>query len=85
VIAAPTAAFPSRFLQGNYLATIGNLRHDSILISVPNDANSYNINSLITSALTFNYTYSPAYEQRVNKGQPDGYVGLVGTLVSPSA
>jgi len=51
---------------------------------VPNDANSYNINSLITSALTFNYTYSPAYEQRVNKGQPDGYVGLAGTLVSPS-
>src|SRR5437867_4760146 len=61
-----------------YLATIGNLRHDSFTISVPSEANTYNINSLITSALTFNYTYSPVYEQRVNKGQPDGYVGLIG-------
>src|ERR1043166_3858207 len=85
VVTAATGIFSVTLLQENYLATIGNLRHDSILISVPNDANSYNINSLITSALTFNYPYSPAYEQRVNKGQPDGYVGLVGTLVSPSS
>src|SRR5205807_3264716 len=34
--------------------------------------------------MTFNYTYSPTYEQRVNKGQVDGYVGLIGTVLSPN-
>ena len=83
-MAAASGSFSVTLKQGNYLVTIGGLRHDSFVISVPNDANTYNLNSLITNALTFNYAYSPVYEQRVNKGQPDGYVGLVGTLLSPS-
>ena len=41
-------------------------------IAVPDDANTYNLNSLITNGLTFNFPYSPIYEQRVNKGQADG-------------
>jgi len=84
VVAAANGDFSVTLKQGNYLVTIGNLRHDSFVISVPNDSNTYNLNSLITNALTFNYTYSPTYEQRVNKGQADGYVGLSGTLLTPS-
>src|SRR5207248_9588469 len=63
VLAAGNGSFSLVLKQGNYLVTIGNLRHDSFIISVPNDVNSYNLNSLITNALTFNYTYSPTYEQ----------------------
>src|ERR1043166_3826601 len=84
ILAAVNGDFAVTLKQGNYLATIGNLRRDSVLISVPDDANTYNINSLITSALTFSYTFSPLNEQRVNKGQPDGYVGLAGSLMTPS-
>jgi len=84
VVAAADGTFSVVLKQGNYLATIGNLRRDSVLISVPNDANTYNMNSLITNAITFSYTYSPIYEQLVNKGQPDGYVGLAGTVMTPS-
>ncbi len=51
---------------------------------MPDDANTYNLVSLITNGLTFNYSYSPMYEQRVNKGQADGYVGLNGTLMTPA-
>jgi len=84
IVAGANGSFSLTLKQGNYLVTIGNLRHDSFVISVPNDANTYNLNSLITNALTFNYPYSPAYEQRVNKGQADGYVGLSGTLLTPA-
>jgi len=84
VLAAANGSFSVTLKQGNYLVTIGGLRHDSFIISVPDDANTYNVNSLITNGLTFNYTYSPVYEQRVNKGQADGYVGLIGTLLTPS-
>ncbi len=84
VVAAANGSFSVTLKQGNYLVTIGNVRHDSFVISVPNDANTYNLNSVITNALTFNYTYSPTYEQRVNKGQADGYVGLFGTVLNPA-
>src|SRR6266542_4218086 len=84
VVAAANGSFSVTLKQGNYLVTLGNLRHDSFTISVPNDANTYNVNSLITSALTYNYMYSPVYEQLVNRGQPDGDVGLIGTLLNPS-
>jgi len=84
VVAAANGSFSVTLKQGNYLVTIGNLRHDSFTIAVPNDANTYNVNSLITSALTYNYTFSPVYEQLVNRGQPDGYVGLTGGLLTPS-
>ena len=84
VVAAANGSFSVTLKQGNYLVTLGNLRHDSFTISVPNDANTYNVNSLITTALTCNYTYSPVYEQLVNRGQPDGYVGLIGTRLNPS-
>src|SRR5438093_1611428 len=84
VVAAANGSFSVGLKQGNYLVTIGNLRHDSFIISVPDDANTYNLNSLITNALTFNYSYSPVYEQRINKGQVDGYVGLVGTVLNPA-
>src|ERR1043166_3961462 len=83
VVAAANGSFSVTLKQGNYLVTIGNLRRDSFVISVPNDANTYNVNSLITNAITFNYTYSPIYEQVVNKGQADGYVGLIGTTLNP--
>ena len=63
--------------------TIGNLHHDSFGIAVPDDNNSYNLNSLVTSALTYPFPYSPIYEQRNNKGQPDGYVGLLGLTAQP--
>src|SRR6266478_6361323 len=72
VVAGANGSFSVTLKQGNYLVTLGNLRHDSFTIAVPNDANTYNVNSLITNALTFNYPYSPVYEQRVNKGQVDG-------------
>ena len=85
VVAAANGSFSVTLKQGNYLVTLGNLRHDSFTISVPNDANTYNVNSLITSALTYNYTFLPAYEQLVNRGQPDGYVGLTGTTMTPSS
>ena len=65
--------------------TFGGLHRDSVLISVPDDSNSYNLNSLISNAITYNYPYSPSYELRVNKGQPDGYVGLVGSLITPDS
>src|SRR6185369_7164417 len=45
ILTAPNGTFSVTLKQGNYLATIGNLRRDSLLISVPNDANTYNINS----------------------------------------
>src|SRR6266853_2146857 len=84
VVAAANGSFSVVLQQGNYLVTIGNVHKDSFVISVPNDSNTYNINSLITNKITFNSTYSPVYEQRVNKGQADGYVGLLGTLLTPS-
>src|SRR5947209_13481366 len=84
VVAAANGSFSVSLKQGNYLVTIGNLRRDSVLIAVPNDANTYNLNSLITNALTFNFPYSPIYEQQVNKGQADGYVGLIGTVLNPA-
>jgi len=84
VVAAANGTYSVSLLQGNYLVTFGGLHRDSVLISVPNDANTYNLNSLITNGLTFNFPYSPIYEQRVNKGQADGYVGLIGTVLSPS-
>src|ERR1043166_4559890 len=84
VIAAADGAFSVTLKQGNYLVTIGNLRRDSFVIAVPNDSNTYNLNSLITNAITFNYTYSPTYEQLVHKGQSDGYVGLIGTTLIPA-
>jgi hypothetical protein len=84
VVAAANGTYSVTLLQGNYLVTFGGLHRDSVLISVPNDANTYNLNSLITNGLTFNFPYSPIYEQRVNKGQADGYVGLLGTVLSPS-
>ena len=84
VVAAANGSFSVTLKQGNYLVTLGNLRHDSFTIAVPNDANTYNVNFLITTALTYNYTYSPVYEQLVNRGQPDGYVGLIGTRLNPN-
>ena len=84
VVAAANGTYSVSLKQGNYLVTFGGLHRDSVLISVPDDANSYNLNSLITNAMTFNYTYSPMYEQRVNKGQVDGYVGLIGTVLNPN-
>src|SRR5438874_12533980 len=71
VVAAANGSFSVNLLQGNYLVTIGNVHQDSFVISVPNDASTYNVNSLMTNQITFNYTYSPTYEQRVNKGQVD--------------
>jgi hypothetical protein len=84
VVAGANGSFSVTLKQGNYLVTLGNLRHDSFTISVPDDSNTYIVNSLITSALTYNYTYSPVYEQRVNRGQLDGYIGLTGGLMTPS-
>src|SRR5580765_4404485 len=84
VVAAANGTYSVSLKQGNYLVTFGGLRRDSVLISVPDDSNTYNLNALITNAMTFAYTYSPTYEQRVNKGQVDGYVGLVGTVLSPN-
>jgi hypothetical protein len=84
VVAAADGSFSVSLKQGNYLVTLGNLRRDSFVISVPGDTSTYNLNTLITNGLTFTYSYSPVYEQRVNKGQPDGYVGLAGTLMTPS-
>src|SRR5260221_24002 len=84
VVAAANGSFSVVLQQANYLVTIGSVHKDSFVISVPNDSNTYNINSLITNKITFNYTYSPVYEQRANKGQADGYVGLLGTLLTPS-
>src|SRR5207302_48864 len=84
VVAAANGTYSVSLLQGNYLVTFGGLHRDSVLISVPNDANTYNLNSLITNGLTFNFPYSPIYEQRVNKGQTDGYVGLIGTVLNPA-
>src|SRR6266478_89417 len=38
VVAAANGSFSVSLKQGNYLVTIGNLRHDSFIISVPDDA-----------------------------------------------
>src|SRR5439155_1459019 len=84
VIAAANGTYSVSLKQGDYLVTFGGLHRDSVLISVSDDSNTYNLNSLITNAMTFSYTYSPTYEQRVNKGQVDGYVGLIGTVLSPN-
>jgi len=84
VVAAANGSFSVTLKQGNYLVTLGNLRHDSFTISVPDDGNTYILNSLITSALTYNYTYSPIYERTAYRGQFDGYVGLLGTVLNPS-
>src|SRR5260221_3914842 len=84
VVAAANGSFSVALKQGNYLVTIGNVHKDSFISSVPDDANTYNLGSLIPNGLTFNYSYSPMYEQRVNKGQADGYVGLNGTLMTPA-
>src|SRR5205085_11223367 len=58
VVAAANGSFSVLLKQGNYLVTIGGLRRDSVLISVPNDANTYNLNSLITNGITFTFPYS---------------------------
>src|SRR5258708_7193608 len=84
VVAAANGSVSVTLKQGNYLVTLGNLRHDSFTISVPDDANTYIVNSLITTALTYNYTFSPIYERTSNRGQIDGYVGLLGTVLNPS-
>src|SRR3954469_24949646 len=57
VVAGANGSFSLTLKQGNYLVTVGNLRRDSFIICVPNDANTYNLNSLITNGLTFNYPY----------------------------
>src|SRR5947209_14103773 len=49
VVAGANGSFSVTLKQGNYLVTLGNLRHDSFTISVPDDSNTYIVNSLITS------------------------------------
>src|SRR5580765_443975 len=50
VVASADGSFSVLLKQGNYLVTIGGLRRDSVLVSVPNDSSTYNLNSLITSS-----------------------------------
>jgi hypothetical protein len=68
--------FSVKLVTGPYLVQIGNNKKDAFFISVPNDDLTNNITSLVTNELSFNYTYHPIYEQRVNKGQVGGYAGL---------
>src|SRR5207249_3068714 len=52
VVAAANGTYSVVLKQGNYLVTFGGVRRDSVLISVPDDANTYNLNSLITNGMT---------------------------------
>lgn len=57
-------AFSIVLEQGDYKVTIGGRARDSFIISVPNDAASYNISTLVSSALTYIYPFTPLYVLR---------------------
>src|SRR3954462_13514300 len=47
VVAAANGSYSVVLKQGSYMVTFGGLRRYSVLISVPDDSNTYNLNSLI--------------------------------------
>ena len=85
VVAAADGSFSVVLKQGNYKVNIGNVPADTILIAVPNDSATYNINSLIVSQVTYSFPVSPIYEQKVNKGTINGYAGLNSSGLIPLA
>jgi hypothetical protein len=64
VLTDGAGAFSVVLKQGDYKVTLGKLSRDSFIISVPNDANSYNINDLISTELTYSYSFLPVYLTR---------------------
>jgi hypothetical protein len=61
------------------------VRHDSFLIQVPDDSLSYNINSLIKTSLSYAYPQSPIYEEKIRRGQTNGYPALDAAAHVPAA
>lgn len=55
VITASDGSFSVPLKNGNYLVNLGQFRKDSFFIAVPNDNNSYSLNSLITNNLSYTY------------------------------
>lgn len=47
--------------QGDYQVTIGSVVKDSFVIAVPGGTNSYNINAITKTSLTYTYTSIPEY------------------------
>jgi hypothetical protein len=85
VIAATDGSFSVTLKQGNYKVTIGNVPRDSFIISVPNDAATYSLTTLISSQLTYSYPTSPVYEEKLNKGVANGYASLNNSSLVPLA
>ena len=56
-----------------------------LLIQVPDDSLSYNITTLIRSTLSYNYQQSPIYEEKIRRGQTNGYAALDASAHVPVA
>lgn len=85
VTSADNGAFSTTLNAGDYKVTIGGAARDSFIITVPTNSATYPLNSLITSALAYNATASPANELKLNKGQTNGYAALNNNALVPTA
>lgn len=72
---------------GRFRVQIGNNVRDSFLIDVPDTTNTYQINDLLSTALTYTFPGSTnaAYEVQANKGAALGYAPLDADGLIPSA
>jgi hypothetical protein len=84
VTSAANGTFSTTLNAGDYKVTLGNAARDSFIITVPTNSATYQLNGLITSALAYNATASPANELKLNKGQTNGYAALNANALVPA-
>jgi hypothetical protein len=85
VTSSANGGFTNVLNAGDYKVTIGGAARDSFIITVPTNSGTFQMNTLITSALAYNGSAAPAYEFKLNKGQTNGYASLnINALVPTS-
>lgn len=69
---------------GDYQVKNGGLNRDTLVISVPNDTNTYGFNALIVNAPAYVWPSQPIYEEKINKGVTNGYASLDASGLIPT-
>ncbi|EEF62094.1 carboxypeptidase regulatory-like domain-containing protein [Pedosphaera parvula] len=84
ITSSPNGGFTNILNAGDYKVTIGAAARDSFVITVPTNSGTFQMSTLITSALAYNSSAAPAYEFKLNKGQTNGYPALDGSAHVPT-
>ncbi|MFN7140283.1 MAG: hypothetical protein ACK4UN_13185 [Limisphaerales bacterium] len=77
-------SYSVQLAAGDYQVKNGGLARDTLVISVPHTNSTFHLEALVSQELTYIWKHSPIYEEKIHRGQANGYASLDATGKVPT-